>query len=140
MMKILVVPINDQFMFRTNIVKTGFKVNSIKDLQVRKQTYEMDFTIWFRFQGEIDTSRIEFRNALEPIDLGKPLEESTKNNITYRVYRTSGKFKANFIPAYNTFGRYILGFSLRHMDLPKDNLIFVTDVFRYGIDHHRNTG
>jgi potassium-dependent mechanosensitive channel len=129
----LVVPIDDKFMFRTNIVKSGFKVNSIKDFDVRKQTYEMDFTIWFRFQGEIDTGRIQFNNALEPIELGKPLEQNVKNNITYQVYRTRGKFKANFIPSHNVFGRYLLGFSFRHMDLPKDNLIFVTDVLGMGL-------
>jgi potassium-dependent mechanosensitive channel len=129
----LVVPIDDQFMFRTNIVNAGFKVNSIKDLDIRKQTFTMDFTLWFRFQGEIDTSRILFHNALEPIDLGKPLEENVKKNVTYRVYRTTGKFKANFMPSHNVFGRYILGFSFRHMDLPKDNLIFVTDVLGMGL-------
>ncbi|MBF0194024.1 MAG: ABC transporter substrate-binding protein [Magnetococcales bacterium] len=129
----LVVPIDDKFMFRTNIVKSGFKVNSIKELDIRKQTYKMDFTIWFRFQGEIDTSRILFNNALEPIKLGEPLEEHVIKDITYRVYRTSGNFKANFMPSHNVFGRYILGFSFRHMDLPKDNLIFVTDVLGMGL-------
>jgi potassium-dependent mechanosensitive channel len=129
----LVVPIDDKFMFRTNIVKSGFKVNSINELDIRKQTYKMDFTIWFRFQGDIDTSRIMFNNALEPIKLGKPLEEHVTQNITYRVYRTTGTFKANFMPSHNVFGRYILGFSFRHMDLPKDNLIFVTDVLGMGL-------
>ncbi len=38
------------------------------------------------------------------------------------------------MPSHNVFGRYILGFKFRHMDLPKDNLIFVTDVLGMGLN------
>ncbi len=122
------VPFAGQYMYRTNVVYTGVDVKGISNINFNKLTYTADMLLWFRFEGDLDTSKIEFLNAAEPIQLGKPIVEKFIDATTYRAYRVKGRFKADFIPSRFIFGQHILGVSFRHKDLSRNNLIFVSDL------------
>ncbi len=134
-----VLVIDDKYMYKTNVVYAGVKVNEITELDLDKLTYLLDFDLWFRFQGAINEAEdIEFLNAAEPIVLGKPVINEVLDKITYRVYNIKGRFKADFLPNYHSFKQHILGISFRHRHLNRNNLIYVTDFLGMGLTKGRS--
>jgi len=127
-----ILKINEQYMYKTNVVYVGIKVNEISELNIKELTYTLDFHIWFRFQGGFQPQHIEFLNAVEPIELNLPVVDKIKDKITYRVYRVKGQFKADFLDNY-TYKQHTLGVSFRHRELTRNNLIYVTDVLGMGL-------
>lgn len=124
--------IDDWYMYKTNVVYAGIKINEINDLDISKLTYLLDFDLWFRFQGKIQAENIEFLNAVE-IKERKTITDVDLDGVTYRVYRIKGRFKADFLPNYHAFKQHVLGISFRHRDLNRNNLIYVTDFLGMGL-------
>ncbi len=126
--------IDDKYMYKTNVVYAGVKLNEVTELDLDKFTYLLDFDLWFRFQGhDINPENIDFLNAAEPIVLGSPIVDEEIEKITYRVYRVKGRFKADFLPNFHTFKQHVLGLSFRHRDFNRNHLIYVTDFLGMGL-------
>jgi len=147
-----VIDIDEQYFYKTNVVYIGTKINEITDFNLENLTFTVDFYLWFRFQGNIKPQNIEFLNAFEPFELEptKPtltvsadakelppparlIKVETQDQITHRLYRIKSGFKANFLPTNYIFNQHILGFSFRHHDLTRNNLIYVTDILGMGL-------
>ncbi len=124
--------LDGKYMYKTNVVYTGIKLNGIKELDLINFICELDFDIWFRFQGQIDAANIEFLNAAEPI-YPKLINQETVDKITYLFYRVKGRFKADFLSQHHTFKQHILGISFRHRELNLNNLVYVTDFLGMGL-------
>ncbi len=124
--------INDKYMYKTNVVYTGVKINKISDIDLSTLTYTLDFYLWFRFRDNIAPQDLEFLNAVEPIKL-QLSEEIIENELKYQLYHVKGRFKADFIHKYNTFRQHIFGISFRHRKLPHHNLIYVSDALGMGL-------
>ena len=120
--------IDNKYMYQTNVVYTGIKINEISELDLTNLTYTLDFKLWFRFQGDINPQQIKFLNATELIELGPPLINEVTNQMTYHLYRVKGRFKADFLPNHHAFKQHVLGISFRHTQLTRNNLIYVTDI------------
>jgi potassium-dependent mechanosensitive channel len=124
--------IDDKYLYKTNVVYVGIELNEISELDTKNLTYLLDFYLWFRFQGDIETQKIDFINAAEPITLTAPIIE--KEGIqTRHLYRIKGRFKADFLSNHVYYKQHILGISFHHQDLTLDNLIYVTDVLGMGL-------
>lgn len=123
--------IDDMYMYKTNVVYVGTEINEISDLDIKDLTYTLDFFIWFRYRGDIEPQDIEFLNAVEPIKLPAPVKVETMNDMTRHLYRIKNRFKVDFL-ARHTFRQHVLGINLRHRDLTRNNLIYVTDVVGMG--------
>jgi len=132
-----VVVIGDDHMYKTNVVYVGLKINEISKLDLAKLTYDLDFHLWFRFQGGFNPQDIEFLNAVEPKGLGVPVVDKIKDGITYRVYRVKQDFKADFTNQY-LYKQHILGVTFRHRNLTRNNLIYVTDELGMGTTNEKN--
>ena len=128
-----VMKVDGNYMYKTNVAYTGIELLSISDLDFRQASCTLEFNIWFRFQGEADACKIEFLNALEPIQLGEPISKVDETLISYRQFHVKGKFKTDFLPSRVGFGEHVVGISLRHRDLSRDNLVFVVDVMGMGL-------
>jgi potassium-dependent mechanosensitive channel len=132
--------INDKYMYRTNVVYTGIKINEINDFDINNLTFSLDFHIWFRFAGDFKPQLIEFLNALDPdtiqTQLEKPLEEKIKDQITYRVYRIKSRFRADFLSKHYVYKQHTLGIHFHHQELTRNNLIYVTDILGMGKDQN----
>ncbi|MFK5969023.1 MAG: ABC transporter substrate-binding protein [Candidatus Marithrix sp.] len=124
--------IGNKYMYKTNVVYVGIELNEISELNTNNLTYTMDFYLWFRFQGNLDTQNIEFVNAVDPIELGEPIIEKLGDQ-TNHLYHVQGKFKSQFFTDYYAYQQYELGMSFHHNDLTSNNLIYVTDVLGMGI-------
>lgn len=122
-----------RYMFKTNVVYTGIKVNEIKDVDPKAMTCRLGFDIWFRYRGDIDMGSIEFLNAVEPVSLGKPLAEKINGELVSRRYRVEGLFRSEFVATSDAFGYHNIGVKFRHRAYNRENMIFVTDILGMGL-------
>lgn len=132
-----IVYFDNQYSYKINVVYTGIELNAIDELDMENLTAKMDFYMWFRYQGEIDTRNIEFTNAVEPISLVAPVHETTKNQMTYCLYHITGKFRVDFRPSLHSFGQHLIGVSFRPRGMDRNNLIFVKDILGMRLSSNR---
>jgi ABC-type branched-subunit amino acid transport system substrate-binding protein/small-conductance mechanosensitive channel len=128
--------VNDRFMYKTNVVYAGLKVEKIAGLDLTANTVTLDFVMWFRWRGGVEPQDVVFVNAAEPIHLDRPEREAQVGDMTYRAYRAHGKFFLNYSSVERAYGSQIAGISFHHRTLNRNNLMYVSDVL--GMD--LNTG
>jgi len=124
--------IGDKYMYKTNVVYVGFELNEIIDIDFTKLTYTLDFYLWFRFQGDLETQNIEFINAVEPIALEPPKIEKLGDKTSH-LYHIKAPFKSHFFANYYVYKQYELGVRFHHKELTRYNLIYVTDILGMGL-------
>lgn len=120
--------INRQLVDRAQIVYTGVEFVKISDIDQVDSTYTMDFYLWFRYPSSVDAADIEFVNAADTVRMGRPIQEVTRGNLRYQVYRVSGSFKGQFRFYDYPFDSQTLTLSFRHADLTRDQIIYAVDV------------
>ncbi|MFA6016421.1 MAG: penicillin-binding protein activator [Gallionellaceae bacterium] len=120
--------VNDRFMFKTNVVYTGVRLNEISDLDLQKETATLDMSIWFRYRGNFNPQELLIDNSVEPVKFDTPEESKSGDEVQYRRYRIKQKFRLNFTDAKRAYGQHIAGISFRHHQLNRSNLIYVVDV------------
>ncbi|OQY56867.1 MAG: hypothetical protein DRR08_05695 [Candidatus Parabeggiatoa sp. nov. 2] len=132
-----VLPIDDKYMYKTNVVYVGLKFIEISEIDIKNLQFTLDFKLWFRFQGDFNPADIYFVNVVDQKEVRKQfkktVEKKTKDKITYRVYRIKGRFHADFLPNYFAYKQHLVGVSFRHRVLTHNNLIYVTDVLGMGL-------
>ncbi len=131
-----VVTIDNNDMYKTNVVYVGIKINEISDFDPNKLTCKIDFHLWFRFQGSFKPQDIEFLNSVETTEMKEPVvdrnKDKDKDKITYLVYhQVKREFKVDFVNQY-AYKQHILGITFRHSNLIRNNLIYVTDELGMG--------
>ena len=120
--------INKALMDKIQVVYTGMDINEVGELNLKDATYEVDFYLWFRFQGEFEDTHIEFVNSVDPIDLGEPIMERSFEDTTTRAYRVKAYFKSEFFFHEYPFDEQILRIQFRHKEHEKNQLIYVSDI------------
>lgn len=126
--------VNDRFMYKTNVVYTGLQINEIKGLDIGKNQFDLDFSIWFRYRGQFEPQDLVFVNAVEPIKLEKPADERQVGDMVYRLYRVKGKFRFNFTETRRPYGQHVVGVGFTHRLLNKNNLQYVVDVLGLALE------
>lgn len=132
--------VDDRYMYRTNVVYTGVKLREISEWDLKTYSALVTFDLWFRMSGgnEIETTDIVFDTAAEPVRLGDPVEESRKNQILYRRYQVKGRFKLDPVGWEHGFEEHVVALSFKHKTLPRNRLIFVTDLVGMGLKPSSN--
>jgi len=120
--------VNDRFMYKTNVVYVGAKINEIADIDVQKETATVDLDIWFRYAGDFTPQDIVIANAAEAIQLDKPDAETATDDINYRRYHLRKKLFLDFSHTARAYGTHLVGLSFRHRTLNRSNLLYVVDV------------
>ncbi len=97
-----ILTIDNKYLYKTNVVYVGIKINEIHDLDLRNREAKLDFYLWLRYRGEdIHPEHLDFVNAVNSIqllssedmdekDIKLPVFSNEKENseqITYRFYR-----------------------------------------------------
>ncbi|MBT8374462.1 MAG: ABC transporter substrate-binding protein, partial [Deltaproteobacteria bacterium] len=128
-----ILKIDDHFMYRTDVIYTGMDIHEISNINPRNGTFSADFYLWFRHQGDLDHSKIEFLNATEDILLNDAIMKMGMYDISYSAFR----IKANFQQAFNfrdyPFDSHTLRIRFRHKILNSNRLLFVAD--HIGMQH-----
>ena len=120
--------VNDRFMYKTNVVYAGIKLEKIAGLDLSTNTVSLNFEIWFRWRGAIEPQDLVFTNAAEPVHLDKPEREAKIGDMLYRSYRAKGKFYLNYSSVERAYGTEIIGVSFHHRTLARNNLMYVSDI------------
>ncbi|MEI8395556.1 MAG: ABC transporter substrate-binding protein [Rhodospirillaceae bacterium] len=120
--------VNDRFMYKTNVVYAGLKLDKISGLDLSANTVSLDFVIWFRWRGAVEPQDIIFTNAAEPIKLDKLEREVKAGDMIWRSYRARGKFFLNYSSVDRVYGTQIIGITFHHRTLSRNNLMYVSDI------------
>ena len=123
-----IIKVDNQYMYRTNIIYTGININAIEEVDFRKQIHMIDFYIWFKYKGNINASNIHFINSVDPIRLRKPVQKEIVKDEIYERYHVKGRFYMNSTDIFAEPGSTMLGLSFRHAEKNSNYLIFVSDV------------
>jgi len=126
------IEVEDVFLQVTQVVRTGIKINSISDIDGADNTFEADFNIWFRFNGEFDPQAIVFPDAVEPIELGEPKQKLDLGRETYLLYETKGTFR--YSPTLESLRNAHQDFVIRYRHDSRDlnRLVFLPDLIASG--------
>jgi ABC-type branched-subunit amino acid transport system substrate-binding protein len=125
--------VDGQYMYKTRVVYTGVAVNQVTNLDTKTSTFNMDFYLWFRYQGQFDDSDIDFENADKEITIGQPIDEVAAGDVMYRLYRVKADFRGNFLFRDYPFDQQELAVRFRHNSEARDRLVYVVD--RAGMRH-----
>ncbi|MBF0142532.1 MAG: mechanosensitive ion channel [Magnetococcales bacterium] len=125
--------VNDRFMYKTNVVYTGLRVEKIVSMEPENNVATLDLTIWFRWRGDFEPQDIVFTNAASVIRLEKPEREGTMGDMRYRSYRVKGDFFLNYSTAERAYGTHLVGATFRHRLLSRNNLMYVGDILGMGM-------
>ena len=120
--------VNDRFMYKTNVVYTGLKLDKIGALDLNAGTVSLEFDIWFRWRGNIEPQDLIFTNAVEPIKLDKAERELRNGDIIYRTYHAKGQFFLNYSSVERAYGTQVFGIAFHHRTLGRNNLMYVSDI------------
>ncbi|MBW2713381.1 MAG: mechanosensitive ion channel, partial [Deltaproteobacteria bacterium] len=121
-------------LYRTSVARVGVRANRFDKLNFDKGTFYLDFDIWFRHEGDHDVEDIVFTNAIDPIDLGEPIENWEDGPQHYRLYRAEGMFQADILSA--GYGEHSLSISFHHRNRTRTDLALTVD--RLGMNFGRN--
>jgi branched-chain amino acid transport system substrate-binding protein len=119
------VKLGDRFLYRTDVARVGVRARRIDKIDLATSTFELDFDLWFRHQGDHGVEDVTFTNAVEPISLGTPVDEVSDGPLRYRLYRGQGVFRMDAIQA--DYGDHALVLSLHHRDRTRDDLVYAID-------------
>ncbi|MBF0358494.1 MAG: mechanosensitive ion channel [Magnetococcales bacterium] len=120
--------VNDRFMYKTNVVYSGVTLKEVSNINLETNTVDLEFSIWFRYQGVFDPADLQIINAVGDVELGKPVESTTKKDLNFKLYKVKGTFRLNFSDAIRPYGSHVLGLSFRHKNLSRNNIILVVDI------------
>jgi len=122
-----IVPQADGYMHATQIVYFGIDLNEVGNLNTATGNYDLDFYIWFRYRGTLDLDKIEFSNAVTPVNLNNPIWERERNGMTIATFKVRGTFHGEFQFADYPFDRQHITLVVRHQDRNSESMRFVAD-------------
>jgi branched-chain amino acid transport system substrate-binding protein len=122
-----IVELDGSHLSKVQVVYAGMDIIEITDINMRAGNFKADMFLWFRYQGELKPSDLEFVNAATPINLGNPIWTRKRGETTTATYRVKGTFKADFDYKDYPFDRQTLPISLRHRARPTSTFILAVD-------------
>lgn len=112
---------------RKRVVTVGTTVNLISALDA--ETFQADFFLWLKFSGDDDVTDLEFPNSVDPAaTLGEPVRVSTRDGVSYRLYRVTGSFRASLEFHDFPFDRQELSIEVQHRSLPSSRVVYAVDI------------
>jgi len=120
-----IISLGEQRRYRVDVAQVGVRARRFGDPDFHQGVFELDFDIWFRHEGGPAVEEIVFTNAVEPIDLGEPIDSSDEGGLRYRLYRGSGLFRTDSRLA--EYGEHVLAMSFHNRERTQRDLIFAID-------------
>ncbi len=125
-----VVLIDNQFHTDTQIVYVGFDINSIGNMDMEKQTFTLDFYLWFRFQGAFEEEKMIFPDALTPVRLENPIIREAGPDSTVQTYHIKADFKGDFNPRDYPFDVETLRIRFYDKSRSRNKMIYLPDILQ----------
>jgi len=119
--------VHNDALSRVPVVYSGLSPRRIERVADNPDQIDVDFDLWFRFQGDVPVTDIGFLGAVKPIVLGDPVKSSSVDGIEYRRFRVGGRFQITGDGARAAQGRIGVPIAFHHRSLSQNQLIYVPD-------------
>jgi branched-chain amino acid transport system substrate-binding protein len=94
-----VVTFRDRHYWIQRVVYTGIDINRVSRVDMKQNSFSVDFYLWMRFAGDDEAqTHVEFPALLDrgAFDPARPVQAGQEDGLSYRLYRINGDFKARF--------------------------------------------
>lgn len=113
-----------QTFLETQVVYTGVNVKSVYDCEYEAKVCMLEFDLWFRHSGSFDARELNFTNALEQVDIGKPVIKLNDGELHYERYHIKGLFRLDY-QSGKVANQHEVGIHYQHRFMSNDGLLFV---------------
>ncbi len=129
------VQIGEKFYWLQRVVYTGIDITHLDRIDAKEGTFNADFYLWMRYaEGDNLPSQIELTGFSGAFESDHPLQSSQEEGQDYRLWRVSGKFKANFDLHDYPFDTQTLLIRLQNRDHPREQIAYAIDTFGLQLD------
>lgn len=131
-----VIKAGDVTYVKTPVVYAGMEMNSIDNIDVRNNTFQADFFLWFRFLDELnlDPHEVDFPTVVSGASLGKEVERRTRAGFTTVTYHVKGVFRSDY-----EFSRFPFDEQTLRIPVQVHNSNSYTMMLAYGGDSGRTS-
>ncbi|MGC4104770.1 MAG: ABC transporter substrate-binding protein [Thermomicrobiales bacterium] len=123
------IEIDGSYVRQYRVVYVGVEMIELSDLNLTEESFDADFFIAFRYNGNDDVLDIVFPNATTPsLDLGTPISTSTTNDgMHYVYYRVQGTFTVAMDFRDYPWDRHRLAVRFQNPHFTQNDIVYVTD-------------
>lgn len=120
--------LNGEYFRQYRVVYVGVGINGVSEIDVQNQTFDADFFLWFRYQGDKDAEDVFFINAEEPDSpLPEPIDRSEVDDEHFAMYRIDSTFSQPMDFRLYPWDRHTLTIGLQNLTLSEDDVVYVPD-------------
>jgi hypothetical protein len=127
-----VLSFGDQHYWVQRVVYTGIDIVRLNRIDVKQGTFNVDFYLWMRFEGDDDgQTQVQFPALLDrdAFDSAHPLQIGQEDGLNYRLYRINGDFKARYELHNYPFDTQQLLLHFRNTQQRQELVTYVIDRF-----------
>ncbi|MCP3372104.1 ABC transporter substrate-binding protein [Bradyrhizobium cajani] len=114
------------------VVYTGIDIIRVGRIDVKQNSFNVDFYLWMRFAGDDEAqTHVEFPALLDrgAFDPARPIKAGQEDGLSYRLYRINGDFKARFDLHDYPFDRQELRLHFQNTEQRRELVTYVIDRF-----------
>ena len=127
-----VVTFRDRHYWIQRVVYTGIDIIRVSRIDVKQNSFNVDFYLWMRFAGDDEApTHVEFPALLDrgAFDPARPVQAGQEDGLSYRLYRISGDFKARFDLHDYPFDTQQLRLHFQNTEQRRELITYVIDRF-----------
>jgi branched-chain amino acid transport system substrate-binding protein len=127
-----VVTFRDRHYWIQRVVYTGIDIIRVSRIDVKQNSFNVDFYLWMRFAGGDEAqTHVEFPALLDrgAFDPARPMQAGQEDGLSYRLYRISGDFKARFDLHDYPFDTQQLRLHFQNTEQRRELITYVIDRF-----------
>ncbi|MBR0781196.1 ABC transporter substrate-binding protein [Bradyrhizobium iriomotense] len=114
------------------VVYTGIDIIRVSRIDVKQNSFNVDFYLWMRFAGDDEAqTHVEFPALLDrgAFDAARPVQAGQEDGLSYRLYRINGDFKARFDLHDYPFDTQELRLHFQNTEQRRELITYVIDRF-----------
>src|SRR6266404_3304081 len=132
-----VVTFRDRHYWIQRVVYTGIDIIRVNRIDVKQNSFNVDFYLWMRFAGDDEAqTHVEFPALLDrgAFDPARPMQAGQEDGLSYLLYRISGDFKARFDLHDYPFDTQQLRLHFQNTEQRRELITYVIDRFGLRLD------
>jgi hypothetical protein len=127
-----VIAFEDRRYWIQRVVYTGIDIIRVSRIDVKQNSFNVDFYLWMRFAGDDEAqTHVEFPALLDrgAFDPARPIQAGHEDGLSYRLYRINGDFKARFDLHDYPFDTQQLHLHFQNTERRRELITYVIDRF-----------
>ena len=120
--------LDGEYFRQYRVVYVGVDMNEVSNISVQDQTFDADFFLWFRYQGDKNAEDVFFVNAANPsTPLPDPIDRSEVDGDQFVMYRVDSTFSQPMDFRLYPWDTHTLTIALQNLMLSEDDVVYVPD-------------